>query len=440
MEAISRVPHISLLRCGFHKTQPLPSAPKDSRSMTNRLRLTLLALSLVFTTGLAHAATAKPDHWVGTWAASPTQAANKEGGPGTTDITLREIVHVSLGGPYARVILTNEFGTEPLKIGAVHVALADTGSAIQLSTANAITFGGLPTITIPPGGRAVSAGVSLTLPPLSNLAVSIYLPAQTITKVTRHSFADQTNYIAEGNAVSKASLDGAKEFTSFDFLKGIDVRVPDADAAIVTLGDSITDGAASTRNANNRWPDELARQLHASKKTEGLAVLNQGIGGNRILHEGSGPSAISRFDRDVIAQAGVKYVILLESINDIGHAYDSKKPFDVITADDLIQGIKQMVDRAHTHNIKFIGGTITGYVGAGYSSPAGEQVRQAVNEWIRTSPMLDGVIDFDKIVGDPAKPGVMADAYQSGDHLHPKDAGYKAMGDGIDLKLFTNKK
>ena len=386
------------------------------------------------------AAKALPDHWVGTWGAAPMAAANKPDGPGSADMTLREIVHVSLGGAYTRVVLTNEFGTEPLTVGAVHVALSAGGGSIKLASANAVTFGGSPTITIPAGALAVSDGFALSLPTGADVAVSIFIPAQTISRLSQHGAAYQTNYIAPGNAVGKASLEGAKEFANWDFLKGIDVRVPASDASIVAFGDSITDGAKSTRDTNTRWPDILAARLAKDKKTSGLGVLNMGIGGNRILHDNTGPNALARFDRDVIAQAGVKYVVVMESINDIGHAFDSKKPYDVISAADIIQGFKQMADRAHTHGIRIIGATLTPYVGAGYQSTEGEAARVAVNTWIRTSSDLDGVIDFDKATQDPANPTVFNPAYDSGDHLHPKDAGYKAMGESIDLKLFTPKK
>ena len=406
---------------------------------TLRTALASLLLTLCFTGVPAFAKKPQPDIWVGTWAASPFAATNRDA-LGATDVTLREIVHVSLGGAYTRVVLTNEFGTEPLVVGAVHVALSSGGSDISLTSANAVTFGGSPTITIPPGALAVSDGFSMTLKPFADVAVSIFLPAQKISQITSHGYADQTNYMADGNMVGKSSLTGAKEFTHWDFLKGIDVRVSAGDASIVTFGDSITDGALSTRNANARWPDVLAKRLHDHKKTAGMGILNQGIGGNRILHDGTGPSALARFDRDVIAQPGVKYVIVLESINDIGAAFNPKTPHDPVTADDLIQGFKQMAERAHTHGIRIIGATLTPYLGAGYSSPDGEAARVAINTWIRTSNMLDGVIDFDKMTQDPANPTMFLPAYDSGDHLHPKDAGYKAMGEGIDLKLFEEKK
>jgi lysophospholipase L1-like esterase len=408
---------------------------------TVRLSLLLLSLLALCYTGSAVATAATPsDHWVGTWAASPMAAKNpgaKFGSPGTDGTTLREIVHISIGGPSVRVVLTNEFGLDPLTIGAAQVALSSGTSAITAGSATPLTFGGAPSIIIPPGALVVSDPVALKVAPAANLAVSIFLPDQPVNQLTLHPFADQTNYLVSGNVVSAASLDAPTTFFTWDFLKGVDVAADDKSASIVTFGDSITDGAHSTRDANARWPDVLARRLLADKKTANLGVLNQGIGGNRILHDTTGPSALARFDRDVLAQAGVKYLVIMESINDIGHATDPAKPYDVVTAADLIVGLGQLATRAHTHGIKVIGATLTPFVGAKYQSPAGEEMRQAINKWIRTTNQLDGVIDFDKITTDPTHPGMFLPLDDSGDHLHPGDDGYKSMGESIDLKLFT---
>ncbi|HMH12226.1 MAG TPA: SGNH/GDSL hydrolase family protein [Edaphobacter sp.] len=380
---------------------------------------------------------APPDHWVGTWATSPVAMPNTEGIFGAADTTYREIVHVSLGGSRVRIILSNEFGLDPLTINAAHIALRTNGSEIDLASANALTFGGRPSITIPPGALAVSDPANLKLPAFADVAVSLFVPAQPMQQVSHHSFADQTNYSVPGNVVGAKSLESPTEIYHWPFLKGVDVMADSKAASIVAFGDSITDGALSTRNANARWPDVLARRLQANKKTANLGVLNQGIGGGRILHDVTGPSALARFDRDVLAQAAVKYLIILESINDIGHAQDPVKPYDVVTAEDLIVGLGQLATRAHTHGIKVYGATLTPYVGAKYSSPAGEAIRQAVNNWIRTTNQLDGFIDFDKATRDPANPAVFAPAADSGDHLHPADPGYKIMADSIDLSLFT---
>jgi lysophospholipase L1-like esterase len=403
---------------------------------TKFVRFSLLLLLCTLPTPFATAA----DHWVGTWAASPMAAKNptaKFGAEGTDGTTLREIVHISLGGPSVRAILTNEFGLDPLTIGAAQIALSTEASAITPASTLPLTFNGKPSITIPPGALVVSDPVALKVAPGSNLAVSLFLPDQPVNQLTFHPFADQTNYLVPGNLIASASLDSPQTFFTWDFLKGIDVAADEKAASIVTFGDSITDGAHSTRDANARWPDVLARRLQADKKTANLGVLNEGIGGNRVLHDTTGPSALARFDRDVLAQSGVKYLVIMESINDIGHATDPAKPYDVVTADDLIAGLTQLAVRAHTHGIKVYGATLTPFVGAKYQSPAGEEMRQAVNQWIRTTNQLDGVIDFDKVTTDPTHPGMFLSVDDSGDHLHPGDAGYKAMGESIDLKLFT---
>lgn len=382
---------------------------------------------------------AQPDHWVGTWATSPVALPNPEGKYGTADTTYREIVHVTLAGSAVRIILSNEFGTDPLTIGAAHLALSAGGNEIALSSANTLTFGGKSSVTIPAGALIVSDPAELKIPALTDVTVSLFIPAQPMRVVSQHSSAFQTSYTVPGNAVSAKSLEAPKDIYNWPFLKGLDVRASANSAAIVTFGDSITDGALSTRNKNARWPDVLARRLQADKKTAELSVLNQGIGGNRVLHDVTGPSALARFDRDVLAQAGVKYLIIMESINDIGHAQDPVKPYDVVTAEEIIAGLAQMSARAHTHGIKVYGATLTPYVGAKYASPGGEAMRQAVNKWIRTTNQLDAFIDFDKVTQDPANPTQFLPADDSGDHLHPKDDGYKAMGESIDLKLFTGK-
>ncbi len=401
--------------------------------------LLMLCLSSMTPAALA-AAKAKPDHWVGTWAASPIADKNKDGAIGNADLTYREIVHVSLGGSLVRIVLTNEFGTEPLTIAAAHLALSAGQGDISLGTANVLTFSGNPSVTIPAGGTVVSDPAGLKLPPFADLAVSLFIPNQPISQVTLHSFADQTSYTAAGNVVGARTLTQPKEIHSWPFLKGVDVLVSPDSASVVAFGDSITDGAHSTRDANARWPDILAHRLHDNGKTAHLGVLNEGIGGNRVLHDGTGPNALARFDHDVLAQAGVRYLIFLEGINDIGAAQNPNHPRDIVTAEDLIAGLDQLTTRAHIHGIKVIGATLTPYIGAGYASPAGEAMRQAVNQWIRTSKDLDGVIDFEKATQDPAHPAVLNSAADSGDHLHPKDAGYKMMGDAIDLKLFIDKK
>jgi len=400
------------------------------------MRRGFLVFAFVTFGGFAALAQGPGANWVGTWAASPVGSVVNEGQPGPANTTYRNIVHTSIGGSAVRVQLTNEFGTEPLTVGAAHIAVSAGGGSIQTNTDHALTFNGKPTVEIPAGAFVLSDPVTMQAAPMSDLAVSVYVPEQRIRNTTCHTFGDSTNYVLQGDGTAAATADKSNPIYAWCFVKGIDVKTDGKAAAIATFGDSITDGAHATRDANRRWPDVLAARLQADKKTADLGVLNEGIGGNRVLHDGYGPSALARFDRDVIAQSGVKYLIILEGINDIGRLKNPHEPGDNITADDLIFGLTQLVTRAHQHGIKVFGATLTPYLPTGYSSPQGEEVRQAYNQWIRTSGIFDGVIDFDKITQDPANPGSFLPAYDSGDHLHPGDAGYKAMGDAIDLSLF----
>ena len=374
--------------------------------------------------------------WVGTWAASPMLAPGGFTVHPFAAVTLREIAHVSNGGEQVRVRFTNEFGLDGLTISDAHVALSAGGSAIKEGTDHALTFGGASSVRIPPGAAMYSDPVSMTVPALSDVAVSFYLPSQVMRGETYHAFADQDNWVVDGDVAGAATLTSPTSLRSWYFFDGIDVNAVEGARAIVTIGDSITDGAASTPNTNVRWPDVLAARLKQEKGLENVSVLNEGIGGNRVLNDQAGPSLLARLDRDVLAQNYVKYVIVLESINDIGRLARLMAPEDDVNAPMLEQGLKQLADAAHQHGIKAIGATLTPYGGAGYSSPKGEEVRKAVNDWIRTSGVFDAVVDFDKITQDPQNPDHFNPLYDSGDHLHPSDAGYKAMGEGIDLKLF----
>ncbi len=409
------------------------------------LRSKLLAVVLL--SGVTMPLTAQSTHWVGTWGTASYPNRNvspaattppvKELGPiASSDETLRQIVHLSIGGTAVRVVFSNEYGTSPLVVGAASIAVTATPGGVRPDTLRGLQFGGKSGITIPTGASVLSDPVEMKVEPLSDLAVSLYLPAQAIPNLTEHTNAVQTNLRAAGNEVLQQRLEGATPFFGYAFLKSVQVAAPANAAAIVAFGDSITDGAHVTRDSNNRWPDELARRLQANGKTRNLGVLNEGIGGNRVLHDGTGANALARVGRDAFDQPGVRYLILLEAINDIGRAYQSAGPQDVVSAADLIVAYQQVIERAHEHGIKVIGATLTPYLGAGYASSAGEEVRVAVNAWIRTPGHFDGVIDFDAAVRDPANPTVFLPAAEHGDHLHPSDTGYKMMGDAIDLNLF----
>jgi len=375
--------------------------------------------------------------WVGTWAASPFDGDPWHQIPTLVDSTLREIVHTSIGGNAVRVHLTNEFGKEPLRVDAVTIAVSAGTSSVDAATLHNLTFGNSPSIVIPPGAEAVSDPVVMPIAAAANLAVSFYLPLQQVSDVTVHSSAQQDNFIATGNHVRDASFTEPVVTPSWYFLKGVDVQASEANAAaVVTFGDSITDGALSTENANHRWPDYLATRLKGNSATAHLSVLDQGIGGNCILIHCVGQNALARFDRDVLAQTGVKYLIVLEGINDIGSLHNPNRPDYKLTAQDLEQGLMQLVARAHVHGIKVFGATLTPYKGAGYFTEQGEQIRAALNQWILTSGVFDGTIDFDKATRDPANPQMFSAQADGGDHLHPKDPGYQIMANSIDLSLF----
>ena len=364
-----------------------------------------------------------------------------------TNQTLRQIVHTSIGGSKARVVLSNAYGTAPVTVAGAHIALRDKDGAIQGASDRPLTFSGRPTVTIPANAVMYSDAVTLTVPQMSDLAIDLYLPGTTNTPatLTMHGGALQTSYISEtGNHVGKATFPVVGRTQSWFLLSRVDVVAPDATGAIVAFGDSITDGARSTPDTNNRWPDHFARRLLSQGIRMG--VVNAGIGGNRVLDEanvpagvdtravGAGINAVARFEHHVLSQPGVTHVIVLEGINDIGNARQNPTP----TAEDLIAGHKQLIEQAHARGLRIFGATLTPFWGAAYYTDVGEAKRQALNEWIRTGKAYDGVIDFDKATRDPNDPKKFLEKYDSCDYLHPSDAGYKAMADAIDLSLFKS--
>ncbi|MBV9806431.1 MAG: SGNH/GDSL hydrolase family protein [Solirubrobacterales bacterium] len=383
-------------------------------------------------------------HWVGTWGA----AAQPDSQTTLTNQTVRDIIHISAGGRGVTLRLTNAFGGNPapygdaftddhtLNVASVYVGLATKGSAEVIpGTNHLVTFGGEQSVEMPPGSEAWSDPVNLQVPPGRDLAVSIYVPG-TSPNATFHSDTHQTSYLASGDNAGDAAATAFTTTTQhWFFLDALDVGAPRQIGAVVTLGDSITDGYQSTLDANHRWPDVLAGRL-AQTNWPIRGVINEGIDGNEILHDynccGGNPNAQLRFDSDVLAQDGVRDVILLEGINDIGHHGPE------ITAARIIQGMKHLIERAHHAGLRIIGGTLTPFENAafaGYYDPAKELTREAVNQWIRTSHAFDGVVDFDRVVRDPADPHRILPAYDSGDHLHPNDAGYRAMGNAVPLSL-----
>jgi lysophospholipase L1-like esterase len=399
-------------------------------------RILIMALTAVFC-GQPLLAKTDAKQWVGTWASAPLLDAHvKNAEEFLSGATLREVAHVSIGGDTVRIRFSNLYGTSPLVIGPVEIAQTLKGASIVAGSGKPVTFNGQSTVSIPPGALAVSDAVAFRLAPLSDLTVSFYLPSPS-GPVTVHQLGNATSYHVAGNAVSSATLDAPTTTASWYYLNGVDVLAAADAAAVITIGDSITDGAKSTIDTNARWPDELARRLQADPKYRRLSVLNEGISGNKILLDGAGPSALARFDRDVIAQSGAKYLLILEGINDIGRLHGT--PDARLTAADLISAFNQMIVRAHAHGIAVIGCTLTPYHGAGYYTENGEAIRKAVNDWIRTGGVLDGFVDLEAAVRDPNHLDTFLPSDDPGDHLHPNDAGYKAMGDAIDLKLFTLK-
>ena len=358
-----------------------------------------------------------------------------------TNQTLRQIVRTSIGGSKVRVVLSNAYGTAPVTIGGAHIALRDKQGAIQTASGGPLTFSGKPTMTIPANAVIYSDPVTLTVPPMSDLAIDLYLPGTTNTPatLTMHGAALQTSYISEtGNYAGKTTMPEVGTTRSWFLLSRVDVVAPDAAGAIVAFGDSITDGSGSTPGASG---DRCTGRGGIK-----MGVLNAGIGGNRVLNEaavpagvdsravGAGINALARFERHVLSLPGATHVIVLEGINDIGNARQNPTP----SAQDLIAAHKQLIEQAHARGLKAIGATLTPFWGAAYYTEAGEAKRQALNEWIRTSKAYDGVIDFDKATRDPADPKKLLEKYDSCDYLHPSDAGYKAMGDAIDLSLFKS--
>lgn len=343
-------------------------------------------------------------------------------------------VRASVGGSHLRVHLSNAYGTIPLVIGDAHVALHATETAIVPGSDRALTFNGKPSVSIPIGAEMISDPVALDVPALGDLSVSVFVPGDSGAAST-HALGLHTTWVsAAGDFSAAPQLDGAEKLQAWYWVSDVDVEAPAAAATIVAFGDSITDGATSTPDTDRSWPSDLAKRLVADPAHSRIAVVNQGISGNKILSDGAGVSALARFDHDVLGQSGVKWLMVLEGINDMNGAARPTPLAPAVTADDLIGAMKQMVERAHDHGIKVIGCTLTPF---GNASESVEAMRQAVNSFIRTPGSFDAVVDFDKAVQDPANPRQFRAGYNNTDKLHPNDAGYQAMADAIDLSLFN---
>jgi len=384
-------------------------------------------------------------NWVGSWAASVQLPEPENSVPAELlkDSTLRQIVHLSVGGSVLRIHLSNAFGSLPLRLTRVHIAspISPAAAAINPATDMSVTFSGKEDVTIPAGAEFVSDPVAMPVASLSDLAVSIHFDLPPAEQ-TGHPGSRATSYLVHGDAVSSADLPGAHKFDHWYQLAAIDVATAQSGAAIVILGDSITDGHGATTNANDRWTDVLAQRLQANSLTKNIGVLNQGIGGNHLLTDGLGPNALARFDRDVIAQTGVRWVIVLEGVNDIGgltRLSDPPRAEHEAFVQRVLAAYQHILVRAHAAHLQVIGATILPYTDSDYYHPpsTNEADRQAINAWIRTPGHFDAVVDFDKAMADPHRPDHLALAYDSGDHLHPSVAGYRAMGELIPLSQFA---
>ncbi|WP_443025253.1 SGNH/GDSL hydrolase family protein [Sphingomonas sp. QA11] len=404
----------------------------------------MIAASLLCVTVAGSAAPAPRETWLRSWASSQQIPEPNNALPDADlrDATLRQVVRVSAGGSQIRVMLSNAFGTEPLRIDAAHVALAAGGasSKIDLASDRALTFDGAAEVTIPAGASYLSDPVRLPVRGLASVAITLHLP-DAPARQTSHPGSRATSYVVHGNKVADVELTGAKTVEHWYQIAGVEIMAATDGRAIVTLGDSITDGNGSTTNGNDRWPDRLADRLQASPATRNVTVLNHGIGGGRLLLDGLGPNALARFDRDVLGQTGVRYLIVLEGVNDLGtFTRDAPQTPEAHAAlvRRIIGAYRQIVQRGRAARIKVIGGTILPYGGNDYYHPdaQNEADRQAINAWIRAPGNFDAVVDFDAVMRDPANPMRMRADVDKGDHLHPSVAGHRAMGDAVPLALF----
>ncbi len=414
-----------------------------------KILLPLLAAASISTLSTAQTG-AKSQSWVASWGTSQQipEPQNSLPSDDLRDATVRQIFHLSAGGAEVRVHLSNAFGTEALHFTSVHIArpvssapVSSTMGAIDPATDKALAFAGNADVTVSPGAEFVSDSIEFPVAALSDVAVTFHLDAAP-ARETGHPGSRATSYYVHGDFVSAANLTEPKHVDHWYQVTGIDVLAAPGVGSVVALGDSITDGHGATTNGNDRWTDVLAARLQGSAATRGIGVSNQGIGGNHLLIDGLGPNALARFDRDILAPAGVRWLIVFEGVNDLGGlARTGEVPAAEHAA--LVQRVlaayQQIIVRAHAHGLKVIGATITPYTGSEFyhPGPLSEADRQAVNQWIRAAGHFDAVVDFDKVVGDPQHPDRLLPAYDCGDHLHPSPAGYRAMGEAVPLSLFA---
>lgn len=403
---------------------------------------------------------AQESNWVATWGTAPallvegpppweTDAAGTGPGSAPTDIvpaypkmlddqTIRMIVRTSIGGERIRLQFSNAQGAEPVRMGSVHVAMADQDSSIQPDSDRTVTFGGSTSVTLYPGALVISDPVDLSVPALTELAVSLYLPERSDAR-TVHELALNTTWVGDGNQTDATEFSDSESNRTYFWLTGMEVDAEPEAGLIVAFGDSITDGFTTTPDAHLAWPAILAERLQDNESTDHLGIINVGISGNRVLNFITGSSALTRFDRDVLARSGVRWIILLEGINDINFTAIPGGPVGSdITAENIIEGLSQLVDRAHAHGFKVMGATLTPMGGLWLHNESTEGMRQTVNDWIRNSGKYDALVDFDAVTRDPGNPQHLNPAHNSGDNIHPNDEGNVAMANAINIAEFLN--
>ncbi len=448
MVALLLVLLLAALRSGptstaYARTERVAQASAE-RLLANSLRVTGADARASYPTGTQTTTPAVPtgSHWLGGWATGPQAPTleNVVSMRGFHNVTLREIAFMTGAGSEVRIHLTNAYGTRPLTIGRASVAISAGGGAVRAASLRPVTFAGQDSVTLPPGAQVVSDPVELSVKPLQRLAVSLYLPDVT-GRATGHYESHVINYLASGAHVRDASRGAfGDKLQSWFYLDAVDVLAPKRYVgAVATLGDSITAGVGSTTNEYANWPDDLARRLSELSGST-LSVLNEGIGGNRVLNnsECCGVAAVDRFTPDVLDQSGVRDVILLEGINDIGYSQQTNPltaPHTDVSAAQIIAGDEQIIAAAHAAGLKIFGATLLPFEGARYWTPAGELKREEINNWILTSGAFNGVINFASIMADPSDPLRLNPMFNSGDNLHPNDAGYKAMANAVSLEL-----
>ena len=425
-------------------THAKPSEMKHARGF-------FVAIALLICSGFMPApafptASSMPQTWVATWGSSQQipEPQNELPMDDLRNVTVRQIFHLSIGGAALRIHLSNAFGTEALHFTSVHIArpLSASSPAIDPSSDRQLTFADKTDVIVPPGAEFISDPVTLKVSPLSDLAVTFHLDIPP-ARETSHPGSRATSYYVHGDSAGAATLIEPKHVDHWFQISEIDVQAAPEAGVVVVLGDSITDGHGATTNGNDRWTDVLASRLQGLPQTQNVGVSNQGIGGNHLLSDGLGPNALSRFDRDVLAPAGVRWLIVFEGVNDLGGlARDGEVPAadHAALVEQVLSAYRQLIERAHAHGLRVFGATITPYVGSSYyhPGPLSEADRQAVNRWIRSAGHFDAILDFDAVVRDPNHPDQLLPIFDSGDHLHPSPAGYKAMGESIPLSAFTH--